>query len=356
MFSGFINEDPREYLVTFKRRCISLNHLTEDRWLMILPIFLDDSAKVWYERQTDAVRQNWLRLTSAMIEYFGKGEEPMNVHLMVAKLTQEEGEMAHRYVDRAAMLLDCLVAPHADDEGFVAGMTQLVLGRMVVGAEDQFRLKLKWESPVTIEQARVIAAKFDRMSNDRVFIPSLMCVPKVKVNHGGSTSTYPFPSQPPPHPRPHITPDPIDVPSRSVDEKVVDDPCIDLVDIVETSSTVTGGSNDEEIECERCDGATSPMSYNYEDFLLLDQDSDVSSGALSPSLNDVDEEKFEGMDRLLFEDDIDELEVLVAEYDGELSSPSSPMNFMEPIENIQEDNLPTVLEVFQEDAFRDIDE
>ena len=131
---------------------------------MVLPIFLDDSAKVWYERQTDVVRQNWLRLTSAMIEYFGKGEEPMNVHLMVAKLRQEEGEMAHRYVDRAAMLLDCLVASHADDEGFVTGMTQLVLGCMVVGAEDQFRLKLKWESPVTIEQAKMIAAKFDRMS------------------------------------------------------------------------------------------------------------------------------------------------------------------------------------------------
>ena len=106
MFSGFINEDPHEYLVTFKCRCVSLNYLTEDRWLMILPIFLDDSAKVWYERQTDTVRQNWLHLTSAMIEYFGKGEEPMNVHLMVAKLRQEEGEMAHRYVDRAAMLLD----------------------------------------------------------------------------------------------------------------------------------------------------------------------------------------------------------------------------------------------------------
>ena len=128
------------------------------------------------------------------------------------------------------------------------------------------------------------------------------------------------------------------------------------MDIVETSSTVTGGSNDEEIECKRCDGATSPMSCNDEDFLPLDQDSYVSSGALSPSLNDVDEEKFEGMDRLLFEDDIDELEVLVAEYDGELSSPSSPMNFMEPIENVQEDNLPTVLEVFQEDAFHDIEE
>ena len=60
---------------------------------------------------------------------------------------------------------------------------------------------------------------------------------------------------------------------------------------------------------------------------------------------------------LFFEDDIDELEVLVAEYDGELSSPSSPlvtMNFMEPIENMHEDNLPMVLEVFQEDAFLDI--
>ena len=127
----------------------------------------------------------------------------MNIHLMVAKLRQEDGEMAHRYVDQAAMLLDCLVASHADDEGFVAGMTQLVLGRMVDVAKDQFHLKLKWESPVTIEQAKVVVAKFDRMSKDQVFIPSLTCVLKVKVNHGKSTSTYHLPSQPLPHPRPH---------------------------------------------------------------------------------------------------------------------------------------------------------
>ena len=45
--------------------------------------------------------------------------------------------------------------------------------------------------------------------------------------------------------------------------------------------------------------------------------------------------------------------------DGELSSPPSPLdttNFMEPIENMHEDNLPVVLEVFQEDAFLDIEE
>ena len=116
----------------------------------------------------------------------------------------------------------------------------------------------------------------------------------------------------------------------------MDDPCIDLVDIVETSSTVTGGSNDDEIECERCDGVASPRSCDEEDFLPLDQDSYVSSGALSPSWNVVGEEKIEGMDGLFFEDDIDELEVLVAEYDGELSSPTSPidtLDFMEPIVN-----------------------
>ena len=180
-----------------------------------------------------------------------------------------------------------------------------------------------------------------------------MCVPKIKVNHGGSTLTYHLPSQPLPHPRSYITPIPIDVPSHFDVEKVVDDPCIDLVDIVETTSTVTGGSNDEEIECKRCDGATSRMGCDEEDFLPLDQDFHVSSGALSPSLNVVDEEEFEGMGGLFSEDDIDDLEVLVAEYDGELSS---PMNFMKPIENVQEDNLPTMLEVFQEDAFHDIEE
>ena len=59
----------------------------------------------------------------------------MNIHLIVANLKQEDGEMAHRYVDRVAMLLNCLVATHADNEGFVARMTQLVLGRMVDGGK-----------------------------------------------------------------------------------------------------------------------------------------------------------------------------------------------------------------------------
>ena len=141
--------------------------------------------------------------------------------------------------------------------------------------------------------------------------------------------------------------------------KVVNDLCINLVDLVETSTNLTGGSNDDEIECKRCDGVASPRGCDAEDPLPLDHDSYVSSGALSPSLNVVDEEKFEGLGGLFFEDDINELEVLIAEYDGELSSPSSPldtMNFMEPIENMHEDNLPTVLEVFQEDAFLDIEE
>ena len=149
-----------------------------------------------------------------------------------------------------------------------------------------------------------------------------MCVSKVKVNHGGSTSTYPLPSQPLPRPRPHPTPVPIDVPSHSDVEKVVDDPCIDLVDIVETSSTMTGESNDDEIDCERCNGVASPRSCDDEDALPLDQDSYVSLGSLSPSMNILDEEKFEGLGGLFFGDDVDELEVLVTEYDGELSSPA----------------------------------
>ena len=121
---------------------------------------------------------------------------------------------------------------------------------------------------------------------------------------------------------------------------------------------MTGGSNDDEIECERCDGVASPRSCDDEDFLPLDQDLYVSSGALSPSLNVVNEENFKGMSGLFFEDDIDELEVLVAEYDGELSSPSplNTLDFVEPIENVHADNLPTLLEVFQEDAFLDIEE
>lgn len=55
VFSGVINEDPREYLVAFKHRCVSLNFLIEDRWLMVLPIFLDEDVFLDIEKQCNRV-------------------------------------------------------------------------------------------------------------------------------------------------------------------------------------------------------------------------------------------------------------------------------------------------------------
>ena len=59
---------------------VSLNFLTEDRWLVILPTFLEGLAQVWYEKQLEATRQSWPRLSIAMVEHFWMKVECENVH------------------------------------------------------------------------------------------------------------------------------------------------------------------------------------------------------------------------------------------------------------------------------------
>ena len=161
VFCGRMDENPKEYLVAFKRKCMALNFLTEDRWLVILPAFLEGLAQVWYEKQSEATRQSWPRLSAAMVEHFRTEMECENVHQMMANLRQSEGESARRYVDRAAELLDRLTAMQPDSEVFQAGMTTYLLGCLTNGASDEFRLRLKYEEPATMVQAQEIAQKVD---------------------------------------------------------------------------------------------------------------------------------------------------------------------------------------------------
>ena len=86
VFCGRMDENPKEYLVAFKRKCVSLNFLTEDRWLVILPTFLKGLAQVWYEKQSEATQQSWPRLTTAMVEHFRTEMECENVHQLMANL------------------------------------------------------------------------------------------------------------------------------------------------------------------------------------------------------------------------------------------------------------------------------
>ena len=81
-----MDENPKEYLVAFKRKCVSLNFLTEDCWLVILPTFVEGLAQVWYEKQSKATQQSWPWLSVAMVEHFPTEVECENVHQYLAKL------------------------------------------------------------------------------------------------------------------------------------------------------------------------------------------------------------------------------------------------------------------------------
>ena len=169
-----MDENLKEYLVVFKCKCVSLNFLTEDCWLVILPTFLEGLAKVWYEKQLDATRQSWPRLSTAMVEHFRTEVECKNIHQLVANLGQVEGESARRYVDRATELLDRLTAMQPDSEVFQAGMTTYLLSCLTNGASDEFRLKLKHEKPTTMARAREIAQKVDNVLSN----PLTTCIPR----------------------------------------------------------------------------------------------------------------------------------------------------------------------------------
>ena len=153
VFCGRMDENPKEYLVAFKHKCVSLTFLREDHWLVILSTFLGGLAQVWYEKQSEAIWQSWPRLSATMVEHFRIEMECENVHQSVANLGQLEAELVWRYVDWATELLDHLTAMQPDNEVFRAWMTTYFLSCLTNGASDEFQLKLKYEKPTTMAQA-----------------------------------------------------------------------------------------------------------------------------------------------------------------------------------------------------------
>ena len=97
-----------------------------------------------------------------MVEHFRTEMECENVHQLMANLGQSEGESAQRYVDHVTELLDRLTAMQPDNEVFQAGMTTYLLSCLTNGASDEFRLKLKYEEPTTMEQAKRLLKKLIR--------------------------------------------------------------------------------------------------------------------------------------------------------------------------------------------------
>ena len=121
-----------------------------------------------------------------------------NIHQLVANLGQSKGESTQRYVDRATELLDHLTVMQLDNEVFQAGMTTYLLSCLTNGASDEFRLKLKYEEPTTMEQAQEIAQKVDKVLSDHASKKSFMpTFPQPFVHPYPSSST-----RPPYHPSP----------------------------------------------------------------------------------------------------------------------------------------------------------
>ena len=173
-----MDENPKEYLVAFKYKRVSLNFLTKDHWLVILPIFLKGLAQVcWYEKRSEATQQSWTRLSAARVEHFQTEVECENVHQLVVNLRQSEGELARWYVDHAIELLDHLTTMQLDNKVFQVGMNTYLLSCLTNGALNVFRLKVKNEEPMTIAQAQEIAEKvlFDPTSK-KIFMPPLILI------------------------------------------------------------------------------------------------------------------------------------------------------------------------------------
>ena len=74
VFTGKEREDPEKFIRQFKRACMANGDRTDDSWLELLPIHLDDTASYWYDRQNSTTTATWGALTSALITEFQERE------------------------------------------------------------------------------------------------------------------------------------------------------------------------------------------------------------------------------------------------------------------------------------------
>lgn len=124
IFNGAVKADPERFLKQFKRACMANGDRTEDSWLELLPIHLDDEASWWYDSQSVEVKECWDLLTKGLMTEFQERESYQVLMNELNTVKQKEGERVREFSTRVKELRARIIRSQRKTIG-VDGVTEV---------------------------------------------------------------------------------------------------------------------------------------------------------------------------------------------------------------------------------------
>jgi hypothetical protein len=157
-------EDPEVFLREYKRACIGTRLRTATEWLNFLPEFLEGTASLWFERQTEELKGSWVDITKALVKEFSVKNVYQNLILELSQLKQGALELVREYKERTMTLQNklqrCLRAQgHEGTYLIFAGVNALVLEHFTIGLLSELQQQVRYEQAATFDEAAEVAEK-----------------------------------------------------------------------------------------------------------------------------------------------------------------------------------------------------
>ncbi len=164
VFRGSKGEDPEMFLREYKRACIGMGLRTALEWLNFLPEFLEGTASLWFERQTEELKGSWNDITKALVKEFSVKNVYQNLILELSQLKQGALELVRKYKERTMTLQNklqgCLRAQgHEGTDPIFVGVNALVQEHFTIGLLSELRQQVRYEQAAMFDEAAEVAEK-----------------------------------------------------------------------------------------------------------------------------------------------------------------------------------------------------
>jgi len=104
VFRGSKDEDPKMFIMEYKRACIGMGLRIVTEWLNFLLEFLEGITSHWFEQQTKKLKESWINITKALVKEFYVKNVYQNLILELSQLKQGALKLVREYKEKIMTL------------------------------------------------------------------------------------------------------------------------------------------------------------------------------------------------------------------------------------------------------------
>jgi hypothetical protein len=152
------------FLREYKWACIGTGLRIATEWLNFLLEFLEGTASLWFERQTEELKGSWIDITKVLVKEFSVKNVYQNLILELSQLKQGALELVREYKERTMTLQNKLegcpkAQGHEGTDPIFARVNALVLEHFTIRLLSELRQQVRYEEATTFDEVAEVAEK-----------------------------------------------------------------------------------------------------------------------------------------------------------------------------------------------------